>query len=72
MDGDIFERIVTRDQAFAEIDLNMALLNQTCANTARAKTLGVQNILQLHGPIVNAPVQRRSSAHAKSVSHQQH
>ena len=51
---DIFERIVTGDQALAQIDLHVTLLNETRTNTPRAKTLGIQNILQLHEAIVIA------------------
>ena len=53
MHVNVFQRIVTGDQALAQINLNVALLNESRANTARTKTLGIQNILQLHGSIVN-------------------
>ncbi len=52
---DVFKRIITGDQALAHIDLHKPKLNEARANTARAKTLGIQNILQLHkGAIVIA------------------
>ena len=49
----VFKRVITGGQAVTQIDLDVALLNEARTNTACAKTLGIQNILQLHGSIVN-------------------